>query len=170
MRIAIIGSDDRAKAIGKLLQSGGNDVTLSDPTDDRRAERVAAELGARHEIPYKQAMSSQVLVLAVPRRDVDRAVKAIGSNVEGVVVDAVSDEHGHGHHSGAEMLAHKLDSHQVVRALINMPQPGSNIPICGDDQNAKMIVDQLFQSCECFTTDRGTLAHAAEIEVPAAAA
>lgn len=170
MRIGIIGSDDRAKAIGRLLRSGGNELTLSDPGNADRACRVAAEVDAHQEIPYKQAMSSQVLLLTVPREEVDRAVKAIGSNVEAVVVDAVGDEHGRGHHSGTEMLAHKLDSHRVVRALINMPQSGSNIPICGDDPSAKLIVDQLLHSCGCFTTDRGPLAHAVELEAPAAAA
>jgi predicted dinucleotide-binding enzyme len=67
------------------------------------------------------------------------------------------------------MLAAKLDSHRVVRALINMPQSGANVPICGDDENAKALVDRALHESGCLTTDRGPLANAAELEVPAAA-
>lgn len=170
MRIGIVGSDDRAKAIGRLLRDGGHQISLADPTANQRAERVAAEIGARPETPYKQAMSSELLVMAVPRGAVDTAVKAVGSGAQAVIVDAVGDEYGNGTHSGAEMLAAKLDSHRVVRALINMPQSGANVPICGDDANAKAMVDRALHACGCLTTDRGPLAHAAELEVPAAAA
>src|SRR5579871_3636511 len=123
MRIGIVGSDDRAKAIGRLLRSGGHELSIADPTAKERAGRVAAEIGARQDIPYNQAMSSQLLVMAVPRDAVDAAVKAVGSGARAVIVDAVGDEHGNGAHSGAEMLAGKLDSNRLVRALINMPQP-----------------------------------------------
>ncbi|MBV9333909.1 MAG: hypothetical protein JO146_07860 [Candidatus Eremiobacteraeota bacterium] len=169
MRIGIVGSDDRAKAIGRLLRDGGHQLSIADPTAAQRAERVAIEIGARNELPYKQAMSSDLLVMAVPRDAVDTAVKAVGSGVQAVIVDAVSDEYGDGSHSGAEMLAAKLDSRSVVRALINMPQSGANIPLCGDDQHAKAVVDRALHACGCLTTDRGPLANAAELEVPAAA-
>lgn len=169
MRIGIVGSDDRAKAIGRLLRTGDHQLTIADPSATERAERVAAEIGARTETPYKQAISSELLVVAVPRSSVDAAVKAIGSGSQVVIVDAVGDEYGNGAHSGAEMLAAKLDSHSVVRALINMPQSGANIPICGDDENAKAMVDRALRACGCLTTDRGPLGHAAELEVPAAA-
>ena len=169
MRIGIVGSDDRAKAIGRLLRTGGHQLTVADRSANQQAERVAAEIGAHTETPYKQAMSSELLVVAVPRSSVDAAVKAIGSGSQAVIVDAVGDEHGNGAHSGAEMLAAKLDSHHVVRALINMPQSGANIPICGDDANAKAVVDRALHASGCLTTDRGPLGHAAELEVPAAA-
>jgi predicted dinucleotide-binding enzyme len=169
MRIGIVGSDDRAKAIGRLLRDGGHQVSIADPTANQRAQRVAAEIGARGDIPYKQAMSSELLVMAVPRDAVDDAVKAVGSGAQAVIVDAVGDERGNGAHSGAEMLAAKLDSRSVVRALINMPQSGANVPICGDDPTAKAMVDRALRSSGCLTTDRGPLAHAAELEVPAAA-
>jgi predicted dinucleotide-binding enzyme len=170
MRIGIVGSDDRAKAIGRLLRGGGHQLSIADPTATQRAERVAAEIGARPQTPYKQAMQSELLVMAVPRAAVDTAVKAVGSGAQAVVVDAVGDEYGNGAHSGAEMLAAKLNSHRVVRALINMPQSGANVPICGDDPNAKAMVDRALRSSGCMTTDRGPLANAAELEVPAAVA
>jgi|SRR5580700_950854 predicted dinucleotide-binding enzyme len=166
MKIGIVGSDDRAKAIGRLLRTGGHQVTLGDPIARERAKRAAAELGAREAIPYEQAMHSDLLVLAVPRQEVDRAVKAVGSGAGAVIVDAVEAERGNGSQSGAERLARKLDSHRVVRALINLPQSGANIPICGDDETSKGLVDRALHSCGCITTDRGPLARATELEAP----
>lgn len=170
MRIGIVGSDDRAKAIGRLLRSGGHQLIFSDPLATERAEHVAAELGAGYQIAYRQAMWSEVLILAISHGEVDRAIVAIGSGAEPVVVDAVADERGNGAHSGTEMLARKLDSRRVVRALINMAQAGANIPICGDDPNAKSVVDRALQDCGCLTTDRGPLSHATELEAPLVAA
>jgi predicted dinucleotide-binding enzyme len=154
-------------AIGRLMRSGGHQITFADPKARERAKRAAALIGARDDIPYRQAMSSDLLVLAVPRQDVDRAVSAVGSGAEAVIVDAVEDERGNSSHSGAEMLANKLDSHRVVRALINMPQSGANVPICGDDPTSKGLVDQALSACGCATTDRGPLANATELEAPA---
>jgi predicted dinucleotide-binding enzyme len=168
MRIGIVGSNDRAMAIGRLLRSGGHWVTFGDPSTRERAKRAAAMIGARHEIPYRQAMDSDLLVLAVPQHDVDRAVAAVGSRAGAVIVDAVEAERGNALFSGAEMLAHKLDSHRVVRALISLPQSGANVPICGDDPESKSMVDRALHACGCVTTDRGPLSHASELEAPAA--
>jgi predicted dinucleotide-binding enzyme len=167
MIIGIVGSDDRAQAIGRLLRSGGHKITFGDPIVPDRATRAAAALGAQSEIPYRQAMKSDLLLLAVPREQVDEAVTAVGSGAEAVIVDAVEGERGNGSRSGAEMLAHKLDTHRVVRALINMPQSGSNIPICGDDPTSKVLVDKALQTSGCVTSDRGPLANATELEAPA---
>lgn len=155
-------------AIGRLLSSGGHDVTFADPIAAERARQAARTVGARDEIPYKQAMTSDLLVLAVRAPEVDRAVSAVGSGAGAVIVDAIADERGFGKRSGAEILSRKLDSHRVVRALINMPQSGANVPICGDDELSKLMVDRALHSCGCITTDRGPLANAVELEAPAA--
>ena len=94
----------------------------------------------------------------------------MGSGAEAVIVDAVEDERGNSSRSGAEMLARKLDSHRVVRALIHIPQSGSNVQICGDDENSKVLLDRALHACGCITTDRGGLSNAAELEAPATAA
>ena len=73
-----------------------------------------------------------------------------------------------GAHSGAELLALKLDSHRVVRALITVVTEGANFPICGDDEEAKALVDEAFKACGCLTADRGPLTSSLELE-PAAA-
>jgi predicted dinucleotide-binding enzyme len=165
MNIGIVGSNDRAVAIGRLLRGGGHHVTFGDPKADR-AKQAAAMVGTESELPYRQAMCSDLLVLAVSRNEVDRAVTAVGSGSEAVIVDVVEGRPDHSAHSGAEMLAHKLDTHRVVRALINLPQPGSNIAICGDDALSKELLDKALRSSGCMTTDRGPLAKAAELEPP----
>ena len=163
MNIGIVGSDPRAIAIGRLLVSGGHDVTFSDPHGEEAAGRAAAEIGAQAQTPYNQGMMSELLVFACAREDVDAAVTAIGSSVGGVVLDALDGSPSEPH-QGAELLARKLDSHEVVRALIVLPQAGANVPICGDDPAAKALVDEAFKACGCLTTDRGPLANAAELE------
>ena len=170
MKIGIVGSNDRAKAIGRLLQSGGHHLTFADPSSKEQARLTALAVGGRQDVPYRQAMHSDILMIAVPPRDLDAALRAVGSGVDVVVVDAVEPERGNGKLSGAEMLARKLDSHRVVRALINMPQSGANVPICGDDPTAKAAVDRALRACGCLTTDRGPLSHSSELEAPPAAA
>jgi predicted dinucleotide-binding enzyme len=164
VRIGIVGSNDRAVAMGRLLRNGGHWLSFSDPCARDRARRVATILGARKESPYQQAMDSDLLLLAVPREEVDRAVRAVGSGATAVIVDAVEGERGSASLSGAEMLAHKLDTHRVVRALINLPQPGSNVAICGDDPDSKRMVEHALRTCGCQATDYGALPHAKQLE------
>lgn len=166
MIIGIVGSNDRAVAIGRLLHNGGHHVTFGDPAGSERAKRAASVVGTESELPYRQAMRSDLLVFAMPRDQVDRAVTAVGSGSEAVIVDVVESRPEHAPRSGAEMLAHKLDTHRVVRALINLPQPGSNVAICGDDVLSKQLLDKALHSCGCITTDRGPLAKAGELEPP----
>jgi predicted dinucleotide-binding enzyme len=170
MKIGIVGSDDRAVAIARLLRGGGHQVTFGDPSAKERAARAAMALGTRTQLPYEQAMCSDLLFLAVPRAEIDRTVTAVGSGAHAVIVDAIEGERGNGRLSGTETLAHKLNSRNVVRALINMPQSGANVPICGDDSNAKVLVEQALHACGCLTTDRGPLSNAVELEAPAIAA
>ncbi|MBV8197471.1 MAG: NAD(P)-binding domain-containing protein [Candidatus Eremiobacteraeota bacterium] len=170
MIVGIVGSDDRAQAIGRLIKSGGHTVTFGDPCSKEDAARAAAALQTKGELPYSQAAKAEVMVLAVPEKHVDPAITAVGSGSDAVFIDAVEDEHNIGSRSGAECLAHKLDTHRVVRALINIPQSGSNIEICGDDPNAKIVVERLLESCGCRARDLGPLATARELEAPAVAA
>ncbi len=163
MNIGIVGSDPRAIAIGRLLASGGHDVTFSDPRDQGAAELAAAQIGTDAPHPYDQAITRELLIFACHRDDVDSVITAIGSHVDAVVVDAL-DGGPDAPHRGAELLARKLDSHEVVRALIVLPQEGANIPICGDDPAAKAMVEEAFKECGCLTTDRGPLSNAPELE------
>ena len=163
MKIGILGTNERAIAIGRLLASGGHDLTFSDVYDGTSAERASRTVGAQAETPYHQAMTRDFIVLACERGEVDRAVAAFGSGPICVVVDAL-DGGPDRSHNGAELLARKLDSHEVVRALIVLPQTGANVPICGDDPEAKKLVSEALEACGCLTSDHGPLSNAPELE------
>jgi predicted dinucleotide-binding enzyme len=159
MRIGIVGSDDRAFGIGRLLAGGGHDVTFGDPKRPDRAQELATQLGSHAEIPYQQAMKSDLLVLAIRPEEVDRTVTAVGSGADAVIVDAIPDE-VQGPRSGPEALARKLDTSRVVRVDIHEVKPGAEVEICGDDPTSKALVDQALAACGCETHDRGPLAKA----------
>lgn len=167
MKIGIIGSDDRAVAIGKLLTEGGHEIEFSNPSDKQAAEEAANKTGAEADIPYKLASTTEMLLFAVPHDDLDAAITAIGT----VATPQAIVEAGNARPTGdeltdAEYLAKKLDSHTVVRALIVLPQAGANIPVCGDDPSAKALVEQAFAACNCVVTDRGPLTNAGELYPP----
>jgi predicted dinucleotide-binding enzyme len=163
MNIGILGTNERAVAIGRLLASGGHDLTFSDVSDGTSAERAAGTIGAQAETPYHQAMTRDLIVFACDRTEVDPAIAAFGTGPNCIVVDAL-DGGPERSHRGAELLARKLDSHEVVRALIVLPQTGANVPICGDDPEAKKIVTEMLEACGCLTSDHGPLSKAPELE------
>ncbi|HTU82328.1 MAG TPA: NAD(P)-binding domain-containing protein [Candidatus Acidoferrales bacterium] len=168
MKIGILGSNDRAIAIGRLLASGGHDVTISDPGDDAKAADAATRAGVTTETPYRQAMTREVLILAAMPERIDRGLASMGSGAAAIPVDATEPRRGEAH--DAQALALKLNDHRVVRALVVLPQPGANVTICGDDPEAKATVGRMFESSGCVTTDRGPLAAAVELEPQASAA
>ena len=59
--------------------------------------------------------------------------------------------------SGSELLAHKLDTHRVVRALIVAPQVGAHILYSGDDADAMTLLEEVFRTAGCLTTYLGPL-------------
>jgi predicted dinucleotide-binding enzyme len=158
MRIGIIGSDRRAAAIGRLLVAGGHQVSSQ------------AGVGEAEE-PYRQGCTRDLLVLAMPSDRIDDSLAALGSGIQAqAIVDATDGAAPSVGNSQAELLAHKLDSHRVVRALITLPQAGTSVAICGDDPHAKQLVAEALRACKCAVTDRGPLSQAGELERPRAAA
>jgi predicted dinucleotide-binding enzyme len=154
MKIAVIGSGARAAGISKLLEGGGYHVTLADTSPE----------GA---VPYDAVTGRDIVVLAAPRGEMDDIVNKVGRLLpETIVVDALEGDPLPDGESGAELLAKRLDSRRVVRASIQVPEPNANILLAADDPEAMTIVEEIFRTCGCVTTDRGTLVNAAEIEPP----
>jgi len=166
VKIGIFGTDARAIAIARLLAEGGHDLTIGDPVDDGRANQAAAQLGIPAESGYRQAITREIVVFAFPWTELDAALAAVGSPVEPVVLDAITGAHPPNGRRGADLIAHRLDSHRVVRALIALPQKGANILICGDDADSKQLVSKAIESCGCLVTDRGPLSNELELEPP----
>ena len=166
MNVGIIGSNERAVAIGRLLVTGRHDVTIADSANPQRAQNAARELGCAAETPYRQGITRDLIFFAMSENEIDRALTALGSGYHATIVDAID---GRGNPDGASLLAKKLNTHNFVRALIVLPQAGANVPICGDDEHSKEIVDEALRACGCVTTDRGPLNAAAELEPQATA-
>ncbi|MGA8576848.1 MAG: NAD(P)-binding domain-containing protein [Candidatus Cybelea sp.] len=170
MKIAIFGSDSHATAIGRLLVDAGYHVCFGDAEGMKPAEAAAERAGALADTPYNDAAVCEMLIFAAPREQMDALIAQAGRvSPQAVVVDAMQGPLADGE-SGPELLARKLDTHRVVRALIMSPQPGATILYCGDDADAMTVVEEVFRTAGCVTTDRGPLANAAEIEAPPNAA
>jgi predicted dinucleotide-binding enzyme len=152
MKIAVIGAGPRATGICQLLTNGGYDVTRADDAGE----------------PYEAATGSDVVIFAADRSEMDDLVAKVGRILpETIVIDALEGKPLDAGESGAELLAKRLDSHRVVRASIERPEPNANILLAGDDKDAITIVEEIFRKSGCVTTYRGTLMHAGEIEAPA---
>lgn len=166
MKIAIFGSDPRAVALGRLLVDGGYHVCFGDVGGIQQAEAAAEQAGAVADTPYNDAAVCEMLIFTGPRERMDELLVRAGSiSPQTVVVDAMEGRLTDGANA-PELLARKLDTHRVVRALIVAPQVGANILYCGDDTDAMTIVEEVFRTAGCVTTDRGRLADSAEIEAP----
>jgi predicted dinucleotide-binding enzyme len=170
MKIAIFGSDPRAVAIGRLLGSGGYHVCFGDVEGMEPAQAAAEGAGGVADTPYNDAAVCDMLIFAGSREQIDDLLAQAGPiSPQTIVVDAM-EGHFPGGGSGPELLARKLNTRRVVRALIMAPQVGANIQYCGDDLDAMAKVEEVFRTAGCVTTDRGPLANAAEIEAPSSAA
>ena len=165
MVIGIIGADDRAVAIGRLLKTCGHSISFSDPVEQSRAERATAALeDATVATTYDQAALSEALVLAIHWEDLDKALVCLGDYKDGVVIDATRPPRLEGDTSGAEMLEKKLDNRHVVKAFVEEPVPNGEIKVASDDPNARAMVCGMIESCGGKAIDLGPLTEAATIE------
>jgi predicted dinucleotide-binding enzyme len=153
MKVAVLGSGARPTAIARLLEGGGHEVATSG--------------AAGNPPPYDAATGSEVVVFAGERDRLDALVTKVGRLLpETVIVDAMEGGEPPPRQSNAELLAHRLDSHRVVRASVLLPVPNASVLLAGDDPEAVGTVEELFRTSGCVTAARGPLARAAEIEPP----
>jgi predicted dinucleotide-binding enzyme len=171
MTIGIIGADDRAVAIGRMLQRCGHKVSFSSPKGNDAADKAAQALGgdASSCTTYDQAATSEALVMAIHWEDVDDTLKALGDYKDGLVIDATRPPELGAETSGAEILAKKLDNRHVVKAFVDVADPKEPIRIASDDPEARMQVEEMIRTCGGVVEDAGPLSKAAEIERESAA-
>ena len=168
MTIGIIGADDRAVAIGRIFQQGGNHVTFSDPNGETAAQKAVDALGGDAKIctAYDQAATSDALVMVIHWEDVDGTLRSIGSYKDGLVIDATRPAKLTTGTSGAEILAKKLDNRHVVKAFVDMTDPQHDpIRIATDDPEARKQVEDIIRSSGIEVEDLGPLANACVIEL-----
>jgi predicted dinucleotide-binding enzyme len=163
MKIGVFGSTPRAVAIGRLLVDAGYHVCFGDAEGLKSAQAAADRAGAVADTPYNDVAVCEMLILAGPREKTDELLAQAGCiSDQAVVVDAMEETKA-ADPSGTELLARKLNTHRLVRALIVAPQIGANILYCGDDADAMTKFEEVFRTAGCLTTYRGPLAKAAEI-------
>jgi len=166
MTIGIIGADDRAVTIGRLLQNCGHHISFSDPRRPDSVEKAVDAIGgeAKACTIYDQAASSEALIFAIHWEDLDGTLRALGDYKDGIVVDAIRPPSLQDGTSGAEILAKKLDNRHVVKAFVDIVDPHDPILVAGDDPEARNTVEQLIEACGRRYEDAGPLANAAHIE------
>ncbi len=166
MTIGIIGADDRAVTIGRMLQGCGHQISFSDPRRPDAAEKAVEAIGgdAKACSTYDQALSSDALVFTVHWEDLDDCLRSLGDYKDGVVIDATRPPELEEGTSGAEILAKKLDNRHVVKAFVDVTNPHEPILVAGDDPEARSTVEQIIGACGRRYEDAGPLANAAKIE------
>jgi predicted dinucleotide-binding enzyme len=166
MTIGIIGSDDRAVALGKLLRRSGQIVCFSDPMHKQNPASAAHALGegAFASTPYRQAATCDTLLFMVHWEDLESTLSALGSYKDGIVIDATRPPDLGEKTSGAELLAHKLDNRHIVKAFVESIRPGDRVKVAADDPEARDRVDELISACGCTAENIGPLANARTIE------
>lgn len=168
MRIGIVGADDRAVAIARLLLKAGHRVTLSDPTGRKAAHNaeIALDYWATEATPHEQSMESDALVLAVHWEELEDAIEQIGHFADGIIIDATRPPApllAKGT-SGAAQVAQRMGSAHVVKGFVDVSDPNAAIEIASDDSKARRRVAEVIAQCGARARDLGALVNAARIE------
>ena len=184
MRIAINGAGNVGAAIARGLAGKGHQVTLG-VRDAEKPEVVAlaASTGAALASPADSAAGAEVVILSLPWKVAESAVKALGDLSGKVVIDCMNPigrtpqgmglTHGHTS-SGAEIVQGWLPGARVVKTL---NQVGAEIMadnarmayrpamfMAGDDDAAKGIVAGLLSDIGFQPFDTGALVRARLLE------
>ncbi|MBL9049376.1 MAG: NADPH-dependent F420 reductase [Tabrizicola sp.] len=184
MRVAIIGAGNVGAAIARGLAGKGHQVTLG-VRDSLKPEVVAlaAATGAVVSPPDQAAKGAEVVVLALPWRVAEAAVKALGDLSGKVVIDCMNPLGmvdgalglvvGHTT-SGAEMVQGWLPGARVVKTLnqvgAEIMARNDHLPhrpvqfVAGDDPSAKNMAMALLDELGFEALDAGPLAKARLLE------
>jgi hypothetical protein len=132
VKIGVLGSDARAAAMGRLLFGAGHDVYSGDVGDG--------------------AAVCDMLIFAGPRSATDAIVAELGEiGNQTIVVDAMKGTLPEDL-DGTALLAGKLGTYRVVRALIALPRAGSHVLMWGSDPGDMQVVAGVFRAAGCVTT------------------
>jgi predicted dinucleotide-binding enzyme len=182
MDITIIGTGNMSRGIATRALAGGHSVTLLGQ-ESSKAEALAGDLsGDVRAGTVGDALSDDVVVLAVPYGALDDVVRRYGDQLSGkVVVDITNPvdfssftplmlEAG----SAAAEIAQKAPGAKVVKAF-NTTFAGTlvtgavdetplDVFLASDDEDAKAAVRDLVETGGLRAVDAGALARAHELE------
>lgn len=173
--IAIIGTGDYGRALGKRLLANDYDVVFgSRQPNKRNLSKIDGCLGqARVDTIEASVRSSQVVFLAIPG-EVYPKMKAFQSLLAGkVVVDVSNGERKPKKESNAERLAAVLPDSKIVKAFntvsaYSMESDAAGdrrlVYICGEDAGSRDVVRQIAQGMRFVPIDCGGLLYARQLE------
>jgi predicted dinucleotide-binding enzyme len=167
MTIGIIGADDRAVAIAKMLRGCGHQVSFSDPIHEITPPSAANAVGGGDvwaATAARQAAECDALFIMVHWEDLEQALAALGPYRDGIVIDTTRPPDLGERTSGAELLARKLDNHHVVKAFVEPFGPGDVIQVASDDPQALAFVEDMIVCSGCFAENVGPLSSARHME------
>lgn len=184
MRIAIIGTGHVGGAIARGLKGKGHQVVLGarDP-EKPEVKDLASAVGAGLALPAEAAAGAEIVVLALPWRVAESAVKALGDLAGKVVIDCMNPLGmvdgslglvvGHTT-SGAETVQSWLPGARVVKTLnqvgAEIMAKNDHLPhrpvqfVAGEDQAAKDMAMGLLRDLGFEALDAGGLAKARLLE------
>jgi 8-hydroxy-5-deazaflavin:NADPH oxidoreductase len=184
MNVTIIGTGNMGRGIATRLLAGGHEVTLLD-RDGARSEALAGELGGSAGAgTVGDAISGEVVVLAVPYEAVAPLMRQYGEALSGkVVVDITNPVNWETFDglvtppdsSAAEEIEKAApEGARVVKAfnttfagtLIEGEVAGQplDVYVAGDDAGAKETVSQLARDGGLVAIDAGPLRRARQLE------
>lgn len=182
MRIAIIGTGHVGSAIARGLKGKGHQVALG-TRDAAKAEGLAREVGAAIAAPRAAAAGAEVVILSLPWRVAEEAVRGLGDLSGKVVIDCMNPLGmvdgalglvlGHTT-SGAELVQSSLPGAHVVKTLNQvgaeimadarrLPHPPVQF-VAGDDAQAKAAAMALLRDLGFDPQDAGDLIRARILE------
>ena len=182
MQIAIIGAGNVGGALAQGLAAKGHALTLG-VRDAAKASELAAATGAALASPAAAAAEAEVIILALPWRAAEAAVKGLGDLTGKIVIDCINPIGmvdgvlgllvGHTT-SGGEMVAGWLPGARVVKTLnqvgAEVMANAAQMParpvmfMAGDDPAAKTAVAGLLTDLGFAPLDAGILIRARILE------
>lgn len=184
MNVTIIGTGNMARAIGRRLVGGGNQVTVLGK-EREAAEEVVADLGGDGSASAGRSgdpIADDVVVLAVYYPDAVAAVEQYGDGLAGKVVVDITNPVNDTYDalvtppdsSAAQLLAESAGGARVVKAFnttfagtLSSGEVGGqplDVFMAGDDDDAKATVAALVEGGGMRPIDAGPLHRARELE------
>lgn len=175
MTIGFIGAGRVTQAIASRLVGAGHSVSISNSKGCASVAQVTDRLGPlAHAITPDEALQFPIVVLAVPWKDREAALKGLPAWHGRVLIDAtnqyvdgkVEDLHGQ---VSSELIAALAPGAWVVKAFNSLhmervddgPKVGDGTRVMfvsGDDPSAKELVSQLIRDIGFCPIDLGSLA------------
>lgn len=179
--ISVIGTGNMGSAIAALGTKGGAHVQVID-RDPAKAQDAAARLGATA-ATFGDALTGDIVVLALPYPALDDVVSTYGSNLDGKTVVDLTNPVDFATFDGlvvpadssaAAELQGRLPGAHVVKAFNTnfaatlasgtLGGEPTTVVIAGDDEDAKAQLSDVFTAAGLTIADAGSLKRARELE------